>query len=121
MNLILLAQSDILLGTRTARISGRRLKHVLEILKPKLNDALTVGLENGLTGEGQVVRIDKEAIELTVSFRNEPPAKLPVLRPDAAPGLSPDPADGRGHGGPGAAFFSYPPGGEELLAEHFPP
>lgn len=79
MNLILLSPSDLLPGSNLACLSGRRLRHVLEVLKPKLNDTLTVGLENGLTGEGQVIRISRDAIELKVLFQSAPPAKLPVV------------------------------------------
>jgi 16S rRNA (uracil1498-N3)-methyltransferase len=79
MNLILLSPADILAGSNIARLTGRRLKHVLEILRPKLNDVLAVGLESGLTGKGEVIRISKEAVELRVIFAEPPPVKLPVV------------------------------------------
>jgi RsmE family RNA methyltransferase len=79
MNLILLSPSDLLPGSNLACISGRRLRHVLEVLKPKLNDTLTVGLENGLIGEGRIVKLGHDKIELEVSLKDRPPAKVPAV------------------------------------------
>ena len=79
MNLILLSPPDFLPNTHRAHLTGRRLNHVLEILKPKLNDTLTVGLENGRVGEGRVVRLEAQSLELEVSLTLDPPAKLPVV------------------------------------------
>ncbi|MBF0595509.1 MAG: 16S rRNA (uracil(1498)-N(3))-methyltransferase [Candidatus Omnitrophica bacterium] len=78
MNLILLFPSDFV-SSDTVSLTGRRLKHVLEILKPRINDTLTVGQENGRIGTGLVVNIDDRALTLQVSLTAAPPSKLPVV------------------------------------------
>ena len=79
MNLILLSHSDLAADPKNAHITGHHLKHILEILKPKLNDTLTVGLENGLIGEGRIVKQGPDKIELEVSLKDQPPAKIPAV------------------------------------------
>jgi RsmE family RNA methyltransferase len=78
MNLILLFPSDIV-SFNTVSLTGRRLKHVLEILKPKENDVLTVGLEGGNIGTGRVVAIDARALTMEISLDDAPPPKLSVI------------------------------------------
>ncbi|MFH1706817.1 MAG: 16S rRNA (uracil(1498)-N(3))-methyltransferase [Planctomycetota bacterium] len=78
MNLILLHPSDFI-APATVRLAGRRLDHVREILKPAVNDALTVGLEGGHTGTGRVTAIDDRVLVMEVVLTESPPPKLPVI------------------------------------------
>jgi 16S rRNA (uracil1498-N3)-methyltransferase len=77
VNLILLFPDDFL-GTDRVRLSGRRLRHVVEVHRAGPGDELTVGLAGGRMGKGTVTRIDAEALELTVSLDRQPPPSLPV-------------------------------------------
>jgi len=97
MNLILLSDSDFI-STHRVRLSGRRFLHIQDILKAQEGKTLTVGLINGLIGQGtivspkseqnQVVIPDthscssfprkRESIELEVKFDSKPPQALPL-------------------------------------------
>ena len=77
MNLILLFPEDYT-GTATVRLSGRRLKHVMEIHRAGVGDQLSVGLLDGLMGRGLVTKLDEEALEMVVSLDLPPPPKLPL-------------------------------------------
>ena len=79
MNLILLSPSDFVRDFSFAVLTGRRHQHVLEILKPKVNDVLVVGALNGRMGEGRVVKINDKALELEVVLSQDPPRKLDVV------------------------------------------
>lgn len=75
MNLILLTEHDFTdQGRAHVRLMGRRLEHILGILKPSLGDELTVGLLGSKIGKGRVTAINDDAIEMDVSFFREPPA-----------------------------------------------
>ncbi len=78
MNLILLFPSDFI-ASDTVRLTGRRLGHALEILKPKKDDLLTVGLEGGMIGSGRVVAIDARSLTMSVAFNEPPPPRIPVV------------------------------------------
>ena len=78
MNLILIFPSDFVAPDRVS-LTGRRLKHALEILKPKVSDTLTVGLEGGMIGVGKVAALDAQALTLQVSLSEAPPPKMPVI------------------------------------------
>jgi 16S rRNA (uracil1498-N3)-methyltransferase len=77
MNLILLVAGDFIDGSR-ARLTGRRLEHVRRVHRAAVGDELTVGVENGGTGRGSVIRIDAAALELDVVLDGEPPPPLPL-------------------------------------------
>ena len=74
MNLILLFPSDFI-APDTVSLSGRRLRHALEILKPNPNDLLAVGREGGLIGTGRVTAIDARRLSMQVSLVEAPPPK----------------------------------------------
>ena len=78
MNLILLFPSDYIPGTNRVRLTGRRQRHVLEVQKAKVGQKLIIGIENGLIGDGIVVKSDDSCIEMEASFSFNPPPKLPV-------------------------------------------
>ena len=77
MNLILLSDSDFISPTRV-RLTGRRLKHIHDILKAKNGQSLTVGKINGLMGQGALVgpKDIQTAIELEVKLDQKPPEAL---------------------------------------------
>lgn len=77
MNLILLFPDDFESATRV-RLRGRRAKHVFEVHRAKLDDALTVGLSGGLIGSGVVVSTSADEVVLDVSLEHEPPPPLPL-------------------------------------------
>lgn len=77
MNLILLFPDDMVTGER-AQITGRRLRHVLEVHRAEVGDELVAGLLGGRIGTGRVARVDGSLLEMEVSFDRDPPAGLPL-------------------------------------------
>jgi RsmE family RNA methyltransferase len=84
MNLILLLPED-LLAPDHARLTGRRLRHVREIHRAAVGDDLTVGLLGGKMGQGRVLRLDDEGLELALTLDQTPPPKLPLTLLVAVP------------------------------------
>ena len=78
MNLILLHKDDFIATTGRVRLTGRRLKHVREVLRASINDELCVGLLNGNIGTGRVMVLDDAALEMDVRLEQAPPVPLPV-------------------------------------------
>jgi 16S rRNA (uracil1498-N3)-methyltransferase len=72
MNLILLFTSDFVAPSRV-RLTGRRLAHVTDVHRAAVGDVLTVGVAGGLIGTGAVTRLDREALELSVTLAADPP------------------------------------------------
>ncbi len=83
MNLILLDDADfdsrLDSGNRVV-LRGRRLAHVREVCRAQVGDRLRVGRIGGDVGEGRVVRMTPDEIELEVVLDHAPP-------PPAAAGL----------------------------------
>jgi RsmE family RNA methyltransferase len=77
MNLILLIPDDMVTDAR-ARITGRRLRHVLEVHRAGVGDELVVGLLGGRIGTGRVTRVDDSLLEMDVRLDRDPPAGLPL-------------------------------------------
>ncbi|MEQ8767107.1 MAG: 16S rRNA (uracil(1498)-N(3))-methyltransferase [Planctomycetota bacterium] len=77
MNLILLEPADFT-DEQRARLSGRRHRHVTQVLRAKPGDRLRVGLIGGHIGTGVVVAIDSESVELFVTLTGEAPPSLPM-------------------------------------------
>jgi len=73
MNLILLHPDDMTAADR-ARMTGRRLRHVLEVHRAGVGDELIVGMLNGRIGTGKVIRLDSSFLEMEVRFDRDPPA-----------------------------------------------
>jgi RsmE family RNA methyltransferase len=84
MNLVLLLPEDLLAPDR-ARIAGRRLAHVCAVHRARVGDELSVGLLGGRMGQGRVLRLDEEALELALDLDQEPPPKLPLTLVIALP------------------------------------
>lgn len=77
MNLLLLAPEDCPAPGR-AILTGRRLQHVREVHGARAGDRLRVGLLGGLMGEGSIVGLDREALEIAFTLEQAPPPKLPL-------------------------------------------
>ncbi|MDA8962496.1 16S rRNA (uracil(1498)-N(3))-methyltransferase, partial [Congregibacter sp.] len=77
MNL-LIVETDELDSNKQLRLSGRRLKHLNEILKLQAGDKLRVGQLGGQIGVGLVRTIDTQVAVIDVSLEQEPPAPLPL-------------------------------------------
>lgn len=84
MNLVLLFEEDLLAPSR-ARLSGRRLAHVRDVHRAKIDDVLSVGLLGGRMGRGCVRHLDAEALELDLELDQEAPPKLPLTLVIAVP------------------------------------
>lgn len=77
MNLLLLEDGDFIADDRVL-LTGRRLKHLHEVHRAEVGDSLRVGRLDGLTGSGQLLRLNAEHAELSVQLDQPPPAKLPL-------------------------------------------
>ena len=89
MNLILLLDSDFIAPHRV-RLTGRRFLHIQDILKAEQSRQLTVGIVNGLMGQGTVVGektfpplfykegVRGSFIELDVKLDQKSPESLPL-------------------------------------------
>jgi RsmE family RNA methyltransferase len=77
MNHILLLPDDEMNGS-CVRLTGRRLRHVLEVHRANRGDQLAVGLLGGKVGTGTVTLIDRTILEMDVHFDRDPPAALPI-------------------------------------------
>ena len=77
MNLLLLEDGDFI-AEDTVRLSGRRLKHLLEVHRAEAGDSLRVGRLNGLMGTGQLISLNHEQAELAVTLDQPAPEKLPL-------------------------------------------
>ncbi|MBF0558751.1 MAG: 16S rRNA (uracil(1498)-N(3))-methyltransferase [Nitrospirae bacterium] len=73
MNLILLFQSDFIGDTNLVRLNGRRHVHVRDVLRAKAGDSLCVGLAGGNIGEGTIMLLDEESVEMEVKLDSHPP------------------------------------------------
>ena len=78
MNLILLHPDDLVNASR-ARLTGRRLRHVLEVHRASVGDELSVGLVNDRVGTGKITALSETALELDVSLECMPPQAIPVV------------------------------------------
>ena len=78
MNLILLLKDDFIDTANRVRLQGRRLKHVLDVLRAAEGDELCVGMLNGKIGTGRVLALNDAGLEMEVRFDREPPLPLPV-------------------------------------------
>jgi 16S rRNA (uracil1498-N3)-methyltransferase len=77
VNLILLDASD-LRPDGTARLEGRRARHVLEVLCPAPGARLQVGLLGGRLGSAEVLALGAGEVVLRPALDREPPPRAPV-------------------------------------------
>lgn len=88
MNLLLLRDEDFQ-PDGTVRLQGRRARHAHEVLRAHQGQTLRVGQLRGLTGTGEVLASDRDALSLRVTLTDPPPARpgcdlvLAIPRPKA--------------------------------------
>ena len=73
MNLVLL-HSDDFQEEHRVRLLGERATHIREIHRANPGDTLRVGLVGGPMGEGVILALDDKSVELSVTWRECPPA-----------------------------------------------
>lgn len=78
MNCLLLEADELEAEDGIVRLSGRRRRHADEILKAREGDTLRVGVIDGELGLGEIVRLDREVLELAVHLDGPAPPKLPL-------------------------------------------
>jgi len=76
LNLILLLEEDFT-GPGRVRLTGRRLRHVLEVHRASVGGELTVGLLGGEMGRGRVTAVEPDLC-MDVELHLPPPPKLPL-------------------------------------------
>lgn len=77
MNLLLL-QSEDFIDSQRARIGGRRLAHVREVLRPAPGAVLRAGLLDGPLGTATLLHLDAECAEFSVLLDRPPPPPSPA-------------------------------------------
>ena len=77
MNLLLLEDSDFVSDNR-AELTGRRLKHLLDIHKVEAGKVLKTGRINGQMGTAKVLELSPQAISLETNLTEPPPEPLPI-------------------------------------------
>lgn len=77
MNLLLLFPQDFISPGRV-RLTDYRLQHLLSVKKIKVNEQLNVGLVNDQIGQGTVIAVNEQQIELSVQLDKAPVAPLAV-------------------------------------------
>ena len=84
MNLLLLEPADFI-SESVARISGRRHRQLLEVIRATPGKVCRAGLLNGKTGTAEISVITPEMTELSVTLSGEPPPKRSVTLIAALP------------------------------------
>lgn len=78
MNLLLLEPGDVA-GDGTARVTGRRLAHVRDVLAPEIGRTLRVGLLGGRLGTARVAALsDRELVLEPAALVEDPPPRAGV-------------------------------------------
>lgn len=72
MNLIILEQEDFI-NQEIVRLKGRRLLHVTNVHRAKVGDKLRVGKLNGKVGEGTILNMNSDFIDLKIKLTHVPP------------------------------------------------
>jgi RsmE family RNA methyltransferase len=82
---VLLFTADDELAPGRVRVTGRRARHVHEVLRASVGDELVVGRIDGMLGRGRVVAQDGVTLELEVVLERDPPAPHPLALALALP------------------------------------
>lgn len=77
MNLVLLLPEDMVNDSR-ARITGRRFRHIVDVLGAAEGDDLVTGVRGGRIGSGRIIRLDGSFLEMDLALDRDPPAPLPL-------------------------------------------
>ncbi len=73
MNLLLVEEDEVSPGSRV-RLSGRRAKHLLKVLRVEPGRRLRAGVVNGALGEAKVERIEGHEVVLRFDLHEPPPS-----------------------------------------------
>lgn len=73
MNLIILEEEDFI-DKETVRLKDRRLLHVTDVHRAKVGDNLRVGKLNGKVGQGTILDMNSDFIELKIDLTEDPPS-----------------------------------------------
>ncbi|MDP0560891.1 MAG: 16S rRNA (uracil(1498)-N(3))-methyltransferase [Candidatus Endonucleobacter sp. (ex Gigantidas childressi)] len=73
MNLLLLTSDDFL-DDNLVKLNSRRFKHI----QMAVGSSLRIGLINGQIGNGTIIGIKKDCLEMTVQLSDDPPTPLPL-------------------------------------------
>jgi RsmE family RNA methyltransferase len=71
MNLILIAEDEI--SSQTVLLTDYRAEHIIKVLKSKVGDTLRLGVINGDVGTGEVLSVQKNAVEIKFTPECKPP------------------------------------------------
>ncbi len=77
MNLLLLHPCDFF-GESLVRIEARRFQHIQDVHRAQVGDSLKVGIVGGLVGLGEIVRLEKNFVDISVELTDPPPPALPL-------------------------------------------
>jgi RsmE family RNA methyltransferase len=77
MNQILLFEQDFISET-TARLTGRRLLHLNEVLGSEKGELIKAGILNGQRGSAAIISIDKNEAVLETMLNEDPPPVIPL-------------------------------------------
>lgn len=77
MNLLLLEPGE-LDAAGEARLTGRRARHALEVLRCAPGDRITAGLLGGATGQAEVLAVSQDELRLRAALDQPPPPPSPV-------------------------------------------
>ena len=77
MNLVLIEEREVA-PDGTARLTGRRAAHVLEILRATPGDRIRAGVVDGRMGEAAVLAAGPDVVVLAPTLDREPPPPSPV-------------------------------------------
>jgi len=77
MNLILLEDSDFISEHQVA-LTGRRLKHLMEVQKISTGDTVKAGQIDGKMGTAKVLNMMPKTVTLNVNLTEQPPVVLPL-------------------------------------------
>jgi 16S rRNA (uracil1498-N3)-methyltransferase len=77
MNLVVLHENDFVAPDRV-RVHGRRASHITAVLNAKVGDRLHVGKWGGLLGEGRVVHLERDSVDLDVTLTQSPPQPVAI-------------------------------------------
>jgi 16S rRNA (uracil1498-N3)-methyltransferase len=78
MNLLLLTGEDFISENR-ALVRGSRCAELQKLHDLKAGVQIKVGVQGGLIGEGTVLSVNGDKLELEVSLHQQPPAKSPII------------------------------------------
>jgi 16S rRNA U1498 N3-methylase RsmE len=79
VNTLLLEPGELAEPEGRVVVRDRRLCHVRAVHRAAVGDRLRVGVIGGRLGEGTIVTLDDDRLELDVRLDHDPPPPLPLL------------------------------------------